>query len=309
MKRIEILLLSVVCVLGMTGISRAASSRHFTGVHGSSEYIFIYGTSITIGGQPADVGDEVAVVSEGGVLCGATVLTQAGEFPAVSVYRDDPMTTGTDGAVANEALHFRVWDASEAVEYGDEQIDIVFAERTNAAGLPYWTSNFDAYRVDLAVGGDGGRDGIVLEVNPGWNLLSVPFTPDSGDSIEDVLSDPKGGALFVGTVWAWDADSQHYVSVTGRPSGQQGMWVYRECTSTASATRMLKGSLQRSGEMSLTGGWNLVGPSSDLEFADVADDCGAIKAWQWNTAQQSYEIVLTKGIFRRGNGYWIWSEK
>lgn len=309
MRRTNVLLLILaVRVLGVAG-TRAGTARHFTGVHGSPEYVFIYGTSITIGGQPASVGDEVAVVSETGILCGATVLTKAGEFSAVSVYRDDPMTTETDGAHANEALHFKIWDASEGIEYGAEQVHIAFTERKNAAGLPYWTSNLDAYRVDLAAGGDGGRDEIVLEVKPGWNLLSVPFTPDSAVSIEGVFSDPRENVLFTGTAWAWDALSHQYTAVVGCPAAQQGLWVYRDSASDVAVTKVLKGTSRRSSEMSLSSGWNLVGPSSDLQASDVLDEGEAGKAWQWNTATQSYESVPSGGVFRRGNGYWVWSDK
>ena len=53
---------------------RAATPTHFTGSHASPEMIFLYGETFTVNGAPAQPGDEVAVYSASGVLCGAAAI-------------------------------------------------------------------------------------------------------------------------------------------------------------------------------------------------------------------------------------------
>ncbi|NOY80789.1 MAG: cadherin repeat domain-containing protein, partial [Kiritimatiellaeota bacterium] len=149
--RLEQGLILVVTALAMLAprLSRAATApKHFSDVHPSREMIFLYGLDLEIDNLPAQPGDEIAVYSESGALCGAARIDTAGQY-AVAVYRDDPQTTETDGALPGEALRFRIWDEDRPREYVDAEIALTLVEKSNAHGRPYWTESWDVYRVEL----------------------------------------------------------------------------------------------------------------------------------------------------------------
>lgn len=68
--------------------------------------------NVTVKGQPAAAGSEVAAFDMGGVLRGVWRLTTPGQFGIMAIYGDDPLT------IAGKPLNFRVWDASASKEYG-----------------------------------------------------------------------------------------------------------------------------------------------------------------------------------------------
>jgi hypothetical protein len=67
--------------------------------------------------QAAVVGDELGVFDPDGVLCGRAQITVDGEIGTLTVYGDDPATTGVDeGAIDNDTLTVRYWDSQRKRE-------------------------------------------------------------------------------------------------------------------------------------------------------------------------------------------------
>jgi hypothetical protein len=284
----------------LAGAERAL--QHFVGIHPSSEYLFVYGTHLQIGGHDASPGDEVAVFTGDGVLCGATQVTTAGSYPALSVYKDDPMTLDVkDGARAGEPLYFRVWDASLSREYGGTtQIALTFVEKPNAQGQPYWTSSNDVYRVDASAA--AGMTTISLALSPGWNLVSLPFDTPADQALTELLVDSAGTCVFAGSIWRWDAQARHYAAVRGALGGGEGIWFYSPRAAPVT-TRPLFGIL--SSPAVLRPGWNLTGPLTDTPSADLEAQTGpSASVWLWDATRQRYRPPAPGTVVTRGMAYW-----
>ena len=284
----------------LAGAERAL--QHFVGIHPSSEYLFVYGTHLQIGGHDASPGDEVAVFTGDGVLCGATQVTTAGSYPALSVYKDDPMTLDVkDGARAGEPLYFRVWDASLSREYGGTtQIALTFVEKPNAQGQPYWTSSNDVYRVDASAA--AGMTTISLALSPGWNLVSQPFDTPADQALTELLVDSAGTCVFAGSIWRWDAQARHYAAVRGALGGGEGIWFYSPRAAPVT-TRPLFGIL--SSPAVLRPGWNLTGPLTDTPSADLEAQTGpSASVWLWDATRQRYRPPAPGTVVTRGMAYW-----
>ncbi|OGV67019.1 MAG: hypothetical protein A3K19_29635 [Lentisphaerae bacterium RIFOXYB12_FULL_65_16] len=193
----------VVMALATPLVSRALAARtpHFGPVHASPEMVCLYSDDFRIDAVQARPGDELAVYSEAGVLCGATVVASDGRY-TVTVYRDDPVTPEQDGALQDEALFFRVWDAVAGREYVSAEVQVVFAEKTNGTGRPYWTFNNDVYRVDL-------------------DAVPNDHAPVIQNTIRTVLENAENGAPVGFPVTGTDADGDtlHYRITAGNESG------------------------------------------------------------------------------------------
>lgn len=306
-NRIRFLLTIATPLALWTATLSADGPTHFVGAHTSSQCLFVYGTNITIKGLPAQPGDEVAVFAQSGVLCGATVVKQAGIYPAVSVYADDPMTPAVDGARPNEALTFRVWDASENTEYAQDDILVTFAEKKNGDGDPYWTGNLDAYRVDLAAVDGDTDEMIALVIRPGWNLLSLPFDTAPGRGPADVLKSDDGTTLFSGSVWSWNSREQHYEEVTDHFAATQGVWVYcplQEKTTTKPMTGAIG-----TNAVALNAGWNLFGPVRTARRSEIAGMATVLEICRWNAQDRCFRNLDAETELKRGEGYWGYSEQ
>jgi len=286
-------------------LASAAEPAHFTGVHRAAEYLFVYGTSLTIAGEPAQPGDEVGVVSAAGILCGAGVVVEAGKYPAVSVYKDDPMTAAADGAVADEPLEFRLYDASADREYGTLETSVTFTEKQSASGQPYWTGNFDVYRVDLAA--VEGREVVTLTLWPGWNLLSLPFDTEPGQGPAEVLRTAEGVVLYSGTVWRWDSRRQEYVAVHSQFRATDGFWVY--CPAPAMATTKPLTGVAPPNKVTLNAKWNLLGPTRSAARAEIEGMQTAQGIFRWAADRQCYGAVDPGTPLKRGEGHWVYSRQ
>jgi hypothetical protein len=283
----------------LVGAERAL--QHFVGVHPSFEILYVYGSHLRIGEQDASPGDEVAVFTGDGVLCGATQVTTAGCYPGIAVYKDDAMTSIKDGARAGEPLYFRVWDASTSREYGGTtQIALAFVEKPNAQGQPYWTSSNDLYRVDVSAA--EGMTTISLALSPGWNLLSLPFDTPADQALTELLVDAAGTCVFAGSAWRWDAQERHYAAVRGALGGGEGIWFYSPLAAPVT-TRPLLGIL--SSPAVLRPGWNLTGPITDTPIADLEAQAGpSASVWLWDATRQRYRPPAPGTVVTRGMGYW-----
>lgn len=94
-----------------------ARAEHFTGCHartGGSATLLVPAALDGVDGQPLEAGDEIAVLTPGGVCAGAGVW-EGGNL-AIAVWEDDEHTPEVDGFAEGEPLAFAVWDASAGVE-------------------------------------------------------------------------------------------------------------------------------------------------------------------------------------------------
>ena len=92
------------------------NGTHFSlGVRPTEKWMDVYG-NLTIGGQPAEIGDEVAAFDSDGLICGIFRLRFEGIYGFLHVYGDNDSTEEDEGAKAGDVLTFRVYDRSENKE-------------------------------------------------------------------------------------------------------------------------------------------------------------------------------------------------
>ena len=81
----------------------------------TSTSMSFYGAATIQTANNVSIGDVVAAFDPDGVCCGGWVVDLAGDYGALAVYGDDPLTPKAEkdeGAVANDDITFKIWDAS-----------------------------------------------------------------------------------------------------------------------------------------------------------------------------------------------------
>ncbi len=138
--------------------------KHFQLAGITDNWIDIYGT-ITIDTVPAEVGDEIAVLDDDGIICGQFTVTSPGTYGFMHVFKDDPKTLSIDeGADVDDPLTIKIWDSSEAVEIS-ASMDVI----TGTQPLS-WTFDGDVANVNVNGGGV-----FSIPLQKGWNLISFPI--------------------------------------------------------------------------------------------------------------------------------------
>ncbi len=148
-----LLLLLTLCL----PVSLPAATGHFPAPVTTPKLADFIGT-LSIGGQAAQVGDEIAFFDPQGVLCGVFRITDPyGSYGILHVYGDDPLTPNVDeGAVAGDVLSIRVWDASLATEWSATSVRLTAATPQGsfaASPVPPQWQDQAAYALDIAVSG------------------------------------------------------------------------------------------------------------------------------------------------------------
>lgn len=167
-------------------------------------------------------------------------------------------------------------------------------ERVAAQGLAEYQSDApesSAYRITV-VNSDGstrvhslndaGRVSIELNLDKGWNLLSVPY--------ENADLSALGGQL-----WGWKED--HYI-LMDTPVAKQGLWYF----SSSKQNLSVSGYRSEDKTVSVNSGWSLVGPvDTDMKIPD------GVTAFEWKDS--SYvEKEPSLDALELGSGYFIFSE-
>ncbi len=134
-----------------------------------------------------------------------------------------------------------------------------------------------------------------LELKTGWNLVSIPITPDD-PNIAAVLQGSQ-----TGPVWHWDGTG--YVEAA-QILPKQGYWVYRDGPDT---TVTINGTPVVDTTVAVTPDWALIGPVALQPYQPVAPDWMADPdgrvtppAHGWTDNAYSGEAEL-----RCGKGYWL----
>ena len=173
-----------------------ALGAYFPAPSATPEWTDFWGT-LTVAGQPAQVGDEVAIYDADGVCCGRCVVTSAGYYGLVHAYGDDATTGPDEGALEGEELTFKVYDLSASRLYEGEELSLSVIE---GADPPAWTGAGGAFRVNLTAG------------------VPPPNQPPSIDSVSGATACPEGGAITL-NIAASDPESQAItLSAAGLPA-------------------------------------------------------------------------------------------
>lgn len=123
---------SVLAAYGVSSEQTSESGQHFTPyairTGNNATLILPASAPLQVGGTTLAPGDEIAVFTADG-LCAGSMVWQ-GKSAALTLWGDNAMTEAKDGLAPDEPLTFRVWDASEGVEYRQVSVDL-------ASGRPY----------------------------------------------------------------------------------------------------------------------------------------------------------------------------
>jgi len=91
-----------------------------------NDWMDVYG-NLTIGGEPAQIGDEVAAIDPDGIVCGIFRVKLEGRYGFVHVYKDDGGTPEDEGAEMDDVITFRVYDWSEDAELNaTASVDVIW---------------------------------------------------------------------------------------------------------------------------------------------------------------------------------------
>lgn len=198
----------------------------------TTEWISVWSQGSTLNGQALPSGVRVEAIDPDGVVCGEGMVTDAGQFGLMPVYRDDPLTAADEGAGPGDVIRFRAdgFDAITSVpvvwQYNGQTVN---ADLHAEGVLPTteWISIWsDGSLVAGAPAPPGARVraydpagvlcGEAIVHGPGqFGLMPVyrddPFTPgfDEGAEPGDVLRfeiDGVEAAAAIPVVWTFAGD-------------------------------------------------------------------------------------------------------
>jgi len=130
-----------------------------------------------------------------------------------------------------------------------------------------------------------------LELKAGWNLVSLTVEPADG-SVASVFQGKNVGGVFG---W-WMAN---YAPVHTVEPGK-GYWVYCE----NDATIVITGAAASARQITMTRGWNLIGPLPAYQVTPHRQIADLIMAWDADAAVQDYE-QWNDPLYEAGRGYWV----
>jgi hypothetical protein len=140
---------------------------------------------------------------------------------------------------------------------------------------------------------------VIITLNSGWNLISLPLIPDAGNGTVSVLFSGKP----VDAIWGYSGGA--WTSPTTLVDGQ-GYWVHM----TAASTITYHGKVnplppQTPPTYSVAAGWNLTGFKSTCARTASAYLAGVPYVRIWGFANNAWVPVLSGDMLQPGLGYWI----
>ncbi len=174
----------------------------------------------------------------------------------------------------------------------------------------------DAHFIQALVDGvNGSEDFIVVTLDAGWNLVSSPY---ENIDLKKMMSEKE--LSFTAFEYSdncyqicGSAENNSYTLTPGR-----GYWVFAyEDTALVFSTTSSSTNRQvtdpddpptGSYPITLTEGWNLVGPLATTFIADLRKKYDSIKGhcWGWSSTRGCYKA---SDIMNLGSGYWIFCDK
>ncbi|RLC86209.1 MAG: hypothetical protein DRI79_10345 [Chloroflexi bacterium] len=191
--------------------------------------------SVTIGGAPAPVGTVIQALNPRDEVVGCTVVGQAGQYPYMQIYGEEPPIPGMR---EDEIVEFRV-NGIPAV----------------ATPSLYWRDDQTPHQVNLTI---GSTEGQCTWLQPNWNLLSFRLQPPV-PTVEDVFRSIEGRycrVLGEDGVYDCELDPAYRTLKELHP----GLGYYVRLTSTTGANLRVEGaSLPVTTPIPLHTYWNWVG--------------------------------------------------
>ncbi|MBT3374064.1 MAG: hypothetical protein HN742_11595 [Lentisphaerae bacterium] len=153
-----------------------------------------------------------------------------------------------------------------------------------------------------------GECGMLLSLQPGWTLLSLPF-----DTTQASLAELFGAPLASQPIWVWTEGQSYEMAQQIRPGEAFWIWVPPEAVDELQELRVTGrrlSALQRT----ISPGWHLLGsvglpPYAEKPLAaETSEPAGALgeHLWEWDTGAQIYQ---NSNRFRPGRGYWGWASQ
>lgn len=129
----NLLLLAAFVVFGATA---ATAGNYYAAPKPSPVLMHLAGTLI-IDGSAAGAGDEIIVLDGSAKTVGHFVVKEPGLFGDLAIYGDSELTTRDEGAVTDEALQIKVYQASSDREYAGTWIKLHRPRAPEAFYSPY----------------------------------------------------------------------------------------------------------------------------------------------------------------------------
>ena len=186
-----------------------------SGVAATPARTIAYG-SVTINGEPAPVGTVIQALNPRDEVVGCAVVQQAGQYPYMQIYGEDPPIPGMR---QGEIVEFRV-NGIPAV----------------AEPSLYWQNDQTPHQVDLSI---GSTEGQCIWLQPNWNLTSFRLRPPV-PPVEDVLRSIDGRYCRVlGETGVYDCEIDPvYRTLTEM---EPGLGYYVRLTTTMGANLRVEG--------------------------------------------------------------------
>ena len=122
MKPLSALIVIALFVCSLAARPAAAqASPHFDSCHertGNNATLIVPTAAVDLDGAGMEPEDELAIFTPDGVCAGWALWN--GSNTALAVWEDNPLTETVDGFVPGEPMRYAIWDASQAVEYGQD---------------------------------------------------------------------------------------------------------------------------------------------------------------------------------------------
>ena len=177
---------------------------------------------------------------------------------------------------------------------------------TAELGPEYYRAG-DTLSCEYRNGDDPGRATahiFLLGLQAGWNLISLPLSPDNADPAQLLRDATTGRALYTGFVWGWDVVDDCYKPTSVLLPGN-GYWVF--CPTLPERPTAVAGTIPGVSTVDLVAGWNLVGTVGLKRFCRPANPVTGMivspgQIWEWVLAEYANP---RNGVMTKGCGYWL----
>jgi hypothetical protein len=166
-----------------------------------------------------------------------------------------------------------------------------------------------------------------IDLNSGWNLISLPLEPRK-NNISDIFPPDVIGHIV--DIWGWDNASQdfmyycpdpndyfyqYYPALTKLEAGK-GYWVYSDQASSFTVQGTIPGG-EPNNTIETVAGWNLVGPTGLSSLTPTSMYPDVIDIWGWDNASQDfmyncpdpndyfYQYYPNIDYIEPGHAYWV----
>ncbi len=156
-------------------------------------------------------------------------------------------------------------------------------------------------RREFEAGTDPGRgdqsQSVSIDLEPGWNLISLPVQPSPSTMFQPNVSGTPSIAQ-----WSWDAWQ-------GRMTRQQPLaakrayWVF---TTASDQEITVTGQQVIANSLFLFSGWNMIGPATARSV--INDGEPATIVWTWDPLNKRFTRVNRDALLDPLRGYWLFSD-